>query len=208
MHYPRWSQAEAEFLEEMAGSYPLREIAARFHRRAAVEKWPVHRSMYAISQRLRRTGWHSEVRCGEWLTTGGAAELLGCPGTRVEAWLRRKRTTEILEPKWRGAFRYISRTSWRRLAKQQPQMLGGFTSDQLFALLEDRRLADAISERYPRPRGDWRIRCVETGQVWNSCIEAAAELHVSFSAISLAMRQGRPVRALGMTFEALREVAA
>jgi DNA-binding transcriptional LysR family regulator len=48
---------------------------------------------------------------------------------------------------------------------------------------------------------------VETGQVWPSAVAAARELHVSQAAITLAMRQARPVRVLAMTFEALREVA-
>jgi hypothetical protein len=52
--------------------------------------------------------------------------------------------------------------------------------------------------------GDWRVRCIETGQVWASCAAAARELHVSQAAVSLAIRQGRQLTALGMTFEALR----
>jgi hypothetical protein len=51
------------------------------------------------------------------------------------------------------------------------------------------------------------VRCVETGQVWPSAVKAAAELHITQAAITLAMRQGRPVASLGMTFEALRDVA-
>jgi PAS domain-containing protein len=113
---------------------------------------------------------------------------------------------EILQPVWRGKFRYVSRAAWRRLARQRPQALGGFSADRLFQLLEDRELAEQVASRYPRPRGDWRVRCVETGQVWPSAVKAAAELHVSQAAITLAMRQARPVRVLGMRFEALREV--
>jgi hypothetical protein len=108
---------------------------------------------------------------------------------------------------WRGPFRYISRTSWRRLARERPQALGGFDADRLFQLLEDRELAEEVASRFPRPRGDWRVRCVETGQVWPSAVAAAQELHVAQTTITLAMRQARPVRVLGMRFEALREVA-
>jgi hypothetical protein len=100
----------------------------------------------------------------------------------------------------------VSRQNWRRLARERPQALGGFDADRLFALLEDRELAEEVANRYPRPRGDWRVRCVETGQIWPSAVSAARELHVSQAAITLAMRQARPVRVLAMTFEALREV--
>ena len=203
---PRWTRPESEFLESLAESFPVREIANRYRRKAGQMKWP-ERSAKAIHLKLIRMGHDARVRTGEWVTTGGAAEILGCPGTRVEAWLRRRTTREILQPIWRGSFQYISRTSWRRLARERPQALGGFDADRLFALLEDRELAEEVANRYPRPRGDWRVRCVETGQVWPSAVKAAAELHVSQAAITLAMRQGRPVTVLGMRFEALREVA-
>jgi hypothetical protein len=203
---PRWTRPESEFLESLAESFPIKEIANRYRRKAGQVGWP-ERSAKAIHLKLVRMGHHTRVRAGEWVTTGGAAEILGCSCTRVEAWLRTKRNREILQPIWRGAFRYVSRASWRRLATERPQALGGFDAERLFVLLEDRELAESIAARYPRPRGDWRIRCVETGQVWPSAVSAARELHVTHQTITLAMRQARPVRALGMRFEALREVA-
>jgi hypothetical protein len=202
----RWSSAESEFLETMAGDLPLKEIVRLYQRHAAEHGWP-ERTHRAIQQRLIRMGHAARVRTGEWVTSGGAAEILGCPGTRVEAWLGRKHIKEILRPVWRGKFRYVSRPAWRRLARQRPQALGGFDADRLFQLLEDRELAEQVANRYPRHRGDWRIRCLESGQVWPSANQAAAELHVSQAAITIAIRQQRPVRVLGMTFEALRDAA-
>jgi hypothetical protein len=111
---------------------------------------------------------------------------------------------QILAPEWTGSIRYISRRSWRRLARQMPRVLGGFSADALFLLLEDRDLAESVAAAHPRPMGDWRVRCIETGQIWASCAAAAKELHVSQAAVSLAIRQHRQLTALGMTFEALR----
>ncbi len=203
---PRWTPAETDYLESLAGEYPMKEIGRRYRRHAGLEGWP-KRTDKAIQLKLTALGHPTRVRAGEWLTTGGAADLLGCSCARVEAWFRSKRNSEILNPQWRGKFRYVSRRNWRKLARQRPQALGGFSADQLFALLEDRELAEQVAARYPRPRGDWRVRCIETGQVWPSAVKAAAELHVSQSAIIIAMRRGMPVRVLGMTFEALRDVA-
>lgn len=202
---PRWSPAEADYLESLAGDLPLMEIGRRYRRHAGLEGWP-SRTDKALQLKLAALGHPTRVRAGEWLTTGGVADLLGCAGTRVESWLRYRRNSEILKPQRRGAFWYVSRRNWRRLARQRPQALGGFSADQLFALLEDRELAEQVAARYPRPRGDWRVRCVETGQVWPSAVKAAAELHVSQAAIIIAMRRARPVRVLAMTFEALRDV--
>jgi hypothetical protein len=89
-----------------------------------------------------------------------------------------------------------------------PRVLGGFSADALFLLLEDRRLAESVAAQYPQAIGDWRIRCVETGQIWPSCIAAARELNVSRQAISKAILNTRPVWCLGMTFEALRGARA
>ena len=203
---PRWSRAEADYLESLAGDLPLKEIGRRYRRHAGLDGWP-RRTDKAIQLKLVRMGLPVRVRAGEWLTTGGVADILGCPNTRVEAWLRSRLNSEILKPQWRGAFRYVSRRNWRRLACQRPQALGGFSADRLFALLEDRELAEQVAARYPRPRGDWRIRCVESGRIWPSAVKAAAELHITQAAITLAMRQRRPVASLGMTFEALRDVA-
>jgi len=202
-HPPRWTQPEIDHLEQLAGDVPFPTLLRSMHYKATAEGWPP-RTDKAIVMRMRRSRQFCRARTGEWTTTYGAGELLGCPGTRVEAWLRRKPVAAILDPQWTGGTRYINRRSWRRLARVMPRVLGGFSSDALFALLEDRELADAIAEQHPRPMGDWRVRCIETGQIWPSCGAAARELHVTQAAVSLAIRQRRQLTALGMTFEALR----
>ena len=191
---PRWTQPELDHLESLAGDVPFPTLLRSMHYKATAEGWPP-RTDKAIVMRMRRSRQFCRARTGEWTTTYGAG-----------AWLRRKPIARILDPQTTGGTRYINRRSWRRLAKQMPRVLGGFSSDALFLLLEDRDLADAIAEQHPRPMGDWRVRCVETGQIFSSCGAAARELHVTQACISLAIRQARPVAALGMTFEALRGV--
>jgi len=206
-HPPRWTQPEIDHLEQLAGDVPFQTLLRSMHYMATAEGWPP-RTDKAIVMRMRRTRQLCRARTGEWTTTYGAGELLGCPGSRVDAWLRRKPIARILDPQATGGTRYINRRSWRRLARVMPRVLGGFSSDALFALLEDRDLADAVAAAHPRPMGDWRVRCVETGQIWPSCGAAARELHVSQAAVSLAIRQGRQLTALGMTFETLRGAGA
>lgn len=204
--YPSWGRDEAEYLDSLAGDVPFPELLRRMRDQATRKGWP-KRSEKAILMRLRRTGQRGRARQGQYMTTGGVAELLGCPGTRVDAWLRRPRVREILQPRWVGKTRYIERRAWRRLAREMPRVLGGFDADALFALLEDRELAESVASSYRRPCGDWRVRCVETGRIYRSCFEVAQEHHVTQAAVSLAVRQQRPLRALGLTFEALRSAA-
>jgi hypothetical protein len=202
--YPFWSREEADLLDTLAGDVPFPDLVARFQRQAKRSGWP-SRSDKAILTRLRRTGQRGHVRCGHELTTGGVAALLGCPAARVEAWLRREPIREILQPRWIGRTRYIERRAWRKLATEMPNVLGGYTADQLFLLLENRELAERVAGTYRCKKGDWRIRCVETGWIYSSCGEAARAYHVTQACISLAIRRGRPVASLGLTFEALRK---
>jgi len=204
---PRWTAAEIVYLDHLAGDVPWPLLLRRMRVAATANGWPP-RSEKAISQRLRRTGQASSARHGDWTTTGGAGDILGCKGTRIDSWLRRKRIRDLLQPLQVGMVRYINRRGWRRLAREMPRVLGGFSADVLFLLLEDRELADAVAAAHPRPIGDWRVRCVETGQVWSSCGSAAAEFHMSQAAVSMAVRRGRPVPTLGLTFEAFRGAKA
>jgi hypothetical protein len=100
--------------------------------------------------------------------------------------------------------RYISREGWRRLAKGRPKALAGFDPDRLFQLLEDRDLAEDVAARYPLHLGCYPIRCIETGQRWDSARKAAAELFVNSAYICRTIRERRPVTVLGLTFERVR----
>lgn len=203
MSYHRWLPEESDYLERLAGDVPFPELLTRMRRRATVMGWP-SRSEKSILLRIKRAGLQATARTGAVVTTGGVGEILGCPATRVEAWLSRPRVVAILQPRRVGNVRYIERSAWRRLAREMPRILGGFDVVALFALLEDRELAEQVAAAWPRPCGDWRVRCVETGRIYPSCGHAAREHHVTQACISLAIRERRPVRALGLTFEALR----
>ena len=202
--HPAWSQAEADYLDWQVGDLPFPELVARYQRHAQREGWP-QRSDTAILQRLRRTGQRARTRDGACLTTGGVADILGFPRSRVGAWLKSKPVMAILQPRRVGHFFYFERAAWRKLAREMPYVLGGATVEALFVLLEDRALAEQVAAEHPVSWGDRRIRCVETGRVYANCDEAAKLLHIHRSTISLAINQGRPVRSLGLTFEPLRK---
>jgi hypothetical protein len=201
---PGWSAAESEYLKRYAGQEPFPDVVRRFHAAARANGWPM-RSNTAIIQRLHRIGLHAGCRHGDWLTYCMVGELLGCSGDRVAAWTRSPKVRALLQPRWRGKARWACRANWRRLAQQMPRILGGYSADALFALLEDRELADQVAAEHDTRLGDWRVRCVETGRVYRNCSAAARELHVHRSTINLAIREGRPVAALGLTFEAMRK---
>jgi hypothetical protein len=205
--YPSWTPPEAAYLDQLVGDLPFPELVGRYQRQAERQGWP-SRSASAIQQRLVRTRQSGRARMGECLTSGGIAEILACPHSRVNAWLKRPKVCDVIKPRKVGAFWYIERRALRRLAREMPQVLGGFGVDALFQLLEDRELAEEVCRQCPSHWGDKRIRCIETGRVWPSCSAAAEALHVDYTTISLAIKQRRPVRVLGLRFERVRQPAA
>lgn len=201
---PYWSQPEAAYLDQLAGDLPFPELVISYQRRARLMQWP-NRSASAIQQRLVRTRQSGRARLGACLTSGGIADILGCPKSRTNAWLKRPAVRAVLQPRRVGQFFYVERRALRRLAREIPQVLGGFGADALFQLLEDRELAEKVARQCPSFWGDKRIRCIETGRVWPSCSAAAEALHVDYTTISLAIKQRRPVRVLGLSFERVRQ---
>jgi hypothetical protein len=201
-----WTTAESEYLERYAGQEPFADLVRRYQAAARQHGWPM-RSKSAIIQRLHRMGLQARCRHGDWLTYYAVGELLGCSGDRVAGWSRKAAVRELLKPRWRGKGWYVRRDNWRRLAKKMPQILGGFDADALYLLLEDRDLAEQVAAEHRTTLGDWRVRCIETGRMYSSCSAAARELHVDHTTINLAIRQRRPVAALGMTFEQVRGAA-
>jgi hypothetical protein len=199
----KWLADETAYLEKIVGDVPFPLLCKRMAKRAAEHGWPV-RTPKAIAVRLYKLGHQCSGRNGEWVTTGVVAEILNCKNSRVNKWIHQHGVKRILEPLRVGNVWYVKRSAWRRLAHEMPHILGGYSVDQLYALLEDRELAEQVASEHPLRSSDYRVRCIETGRVWPSQTAAASELHVSHATISNAIVQGRSVPVLGLTFELLR----
>ena len=201
---PRWTAPEIDYLEQYAGQVPFPDLVYQMHRKAMKHGWPV-RSAVAIRKWLNTRGQHVGCRHGEWMTYSGVGDLLNCSSDRVANWARTPEVRAILEPRWRGKAWFTSRDSWRRLARKMPRILGGFSADALFLLLEDRDLAEQVAAAHRSTLGDWRIRCIETGEIYENCSAAARRYHLNRSTINRAIHEGRPVASIGLTFEQLRQ---
>ncbi len=202
-----WSPEELAYLAEHDSNMPFAMVADSFHRQALEQGWP-SRSESAIRNmrfKLGRTNpMKTTMRIGELTTTGGAALILGCSQKRILKIVTNPLNRSFLQVIWTGTMRYISREGWRRLARERPKALAGFDPDRLFQLLEDRDLAEEVAARYPLHLGCYPIRCIETGQRWDSARKAAAELFVNSAYICRTIRERRPVAVLGLSFERVR----
>ena len=203
MNPPRWSDQEIEVLRQLSGDYPT-SLAIQNFKTWATRNNSFPRSKFAIVRKMKELDIFSpNLRTGYFTTTGGAAELLGCSRHVIDGWLRNSTITAILRPVFRGNRKFVSRDSWRRLATKMPEVFAGFKSDNLFMLLEDRVLANAIAAKFTKRITDFRIRCIETGRIWPDAGKAAKELYISKRQLNIATKKRKSVKCLGLSFERL-----
>ena len=178
----RWTQAEIEHLESIAGDLPSPAVHGAYNEWAA-ENGFQPRTMQAIWALARSQGISLKAE-GEYVATSYVASLLGIPIQTVTSWISYGHLT-IYEGLARS---YVLRTSLRRLAKKRPHLFAGFGREKLFLLLEDEKLADFIAENYPRNNHRHRgVRVVETGRVYRSLRLAAKAHSVSHTGIARAI---------------------
>jgi hypothetical protein len=89
------------------------------------------------------------------------------------------------------------------LASQQPALFGGIEAERLFALFEDRSLADSIAAAHPCSPRDFRVRCVESGRTWPSIRQYCRRLSLNRRQVDKAVRNGRPLPS-GLHLEVVR----
>lgn len=174
----RWTPAEINHLLSLVGDYPTALIVHHYQVWSALRGFP-QRSDVAIDRRLRLEGVDREP-IGVWIQTGTLTGLLGVSYTTVDRWVHRGyiRAHKFPCAEYRGIHspvRYFKREDVRAFARRQPECFAGVTRQNLFLLLEDARMADDISTRFPTRAGKdrRRVRCVETGRVYPSCTLAA-----------------------------------
>ena len=203
----KWSFAEIKQLELIGDQYPLKITIQKYQTWARLRRQPP-RTARSIHGKLSKLGicYSKRIASGELLSTRDVADILGFSTDRMVYVV--DKNTDILCPVWAGRRRYANRANWRQLAMERPRIFGGCTANKLFVLLEDRDLAEHISKNYRFRLGDYRIQCLETKQIWANACAAARDLFISPSALTLAIRQNKPVPTLGLTFERLADAVS
>jgi DNA-binding transcriptional MerR regulator len=188
-------------VEALAGDVPWLDLVERYTEWAKLNRYP-QRTRRAITHICAGAGV-STTACGEYVTTGYIAEVLDINVRCVQEWLRRG----VLPYRQaaRIGYRYVRRVDLRTLAMDRPHLFSGVSVDRLNALIEDLDLSQRIAATYPR-RGNYstiqaprRVRCIETGQVFDTIGEAARAVYVSHQGITKALQRGW--RAAGYRWE-------
>ena len=195
-----WSEAEIAILKDKAETMPSKQLVRAFNN-ATVQLGNPKRTQKSISIKLFELGFSLQTK-HQVYTTGAIARHLGLSSNTVRGWLRMglesyKQTNNINSPF------FITTRSLRRFARKKPHFFGGIPHIDLFLLLEDEQLVEHIVKTYPKRNScitpPQPVRCIETGVIYNSYVEAAKAIYVSNYAIYQAIKFNRPV--IGLHFE-------
>lgn len=199
----RWTDDQVDYLRSIAGEYALPDLVEAFNSTAHFKKWP-KRTISALTNKLTELGLSRRPMVGDWIQACHAAEMLGVNTKRIARLTSDPELQAILEPRRHNFSVYVHRNNWKRLAREQPHRLRGIKVERLNELLENRKLSESIAALGPNHRNRFIVRCVETGMCYPSMAAAARAYHVTLGAISKAIKRGRPVKCLGLTFEQLQ----
>lgn len=191
-----WSPREIEQLRRMATNLQREELV-RFYQAWAKARNLPERSRSAIFGAASIHGI-SLAAAGATITPKRIAKILGVGHSRIERWLQdglphsRPRRREGSQ---QSAVRYVRRAHLVAFAREKPEHFGGIPRGNLYMLLRNMELATSIAERFPvNPtmirRRSIRVRCVETGQEYESLSAAAKAMFVTKQALDGAIARG------------------
>lgn len=190
----QWTKAEIAILIDKAETMPSKQLVRAFNN-ATVQLGNPKRTQASIFIKLGELGFSMRTK-HQVYTTGGVARMIGISPDTVRHWLKMglesyKQTTNRNSPY------FITTRSLRRFAKQHPECFGGIPHVDLFLLLEDEQLVEHIVKTYPKRNRvitpPQPVRCIETGVVYNSYIEAANAIFVTRCAIYKSVKYKRPI---------------
>jgi len=189
-----WNDREIHFLASIAETMPLDTLCHTFNCFASRNNRP-QRSVLSIKRKLDLLGYSSKPEIGSF-TTVALGRLLGCSHETVRSWCKKG-----LEHKYRYNTHHgiidIKINNLKSFARKYPHLFGGFNRTDLFIALEDAKLIDYILENYPKRNSAMRdkqpVRCIETGRIYGSFVEAARNYLITPAGFRSAIIRGSAI---------------
>lgn len=188
--YTRWTEFEVNVLRSLAETTPQCQIKARYNSIVVKQGLP-QRSFTAIKSKCNKDGIliRPEV---ETYDVPYVAKCLGVCNTTIYKWIKDFGLKATRSRNKAYAHYYISHKSLRAFARKNPERFAGVDPINLFILINDKDLADQITEQYPRKIstqfGCTRIRCITTGKIYTSIGKLCREYNFSRSSFDWTMR--------------------
>jgi len=198
-----WSQEEIDFLQSNVGEYPFASVIRRYNQTALKRGWP-KRTRHSIKWKCEHLKLSWAVSDSSIIKLADVRRILGWSRFLCEQLVQNPELSRILKP-FKECFWYIKRKKLARLALLHPELFHGISCDKLYLVIEDMDTVDAIrSSLSLAKKSPYAIRCVETGEEWDSAPIAARHFNVSRYTIQHSVNKKQPVPCLGLTFERLR----
>lgn len=190
---PRWSTEERLEFERLCGDLPWRRLVTTYADWAQRNGYP-QRTEGALRVMASEIGG-SRVAMGQWIRLAVVQQITGLASPTVLRWVSRGLLPAHREGRPHRCRWYVHRDSLRKFAKQHPAYFAGLPASDLAVLFDP---GSPLVEQFasmPRQRliGEPRpVVCLDTGQTYESAVAAARDVHVTPSAVKLAIKKGRP----------------
>jgi len=180
----RWTAREDSALEQFCGEYPWLWVVKRYNAWAA-EAGHVTRSATALMKHAQKLGYNRKAS-GEYITLGVVSEILGIDREKPRRWVKRGLVRTYRRSQCKPSPYYVSRAALRAWARRDPSFFRCYAHDALVVLFDDTQTADTIHALpFVAARKHRRaVKCVDTGSVYQSVIEAARANYVTTTRIS------------------------
>lgn len=187
--YTRWTKAEIELLRSLAELTPPCHMKAKYNSIASKMNLP-KRSFKAIKSKCNKTGIiiRPEVQTYH---VPHVAKCLGVCKTTIYTWIQEEGLKASRRRNSPYSHYYISHKDLKAFVRKHPEKFGGVDPLNLFVLIDDKDLADRVTQQYPKKFVSQfpptRMRCVTTGKIYKSIGDLCREHNFSRSTFNWTM---------------------
>lgn len=150
------------------------------------------RTSLSIQNKLVKLGYSYEPSY-KYLAAYELAKTLGVTRNTIKYWTTRGLTGHQNRT-IAGSPIYYTPKDLRRFVRSHMEYFGGLKRINLFFALEDEDLVDEILKKYPQPyvaqSHPKRVRCIETGKIYSSQMQAAIDNNTSATLVSRSVKYG------------------
>ena len=181
----KWTEEEKDYLESLAGLYPLEKICKKMRAYQERNGLPV-RSQDAIKVKITKMGV-SRKRTLDNFNLAELARVLGVNRARTNNWY----TNYRLPIRRHGHSIAVPLEKFREWAYANPRLFADIDPERLNWLMDDAVFCQSTQELCrPTPGRKLAVQRLDTGEIYSSVAEASRSVYASNGVIGKAIARG------------------
>lgn len=168
--YTRWTKVEIDLLRSLAEMTPLYQMKGKYNSIASKMNLP-RRTLQSIKSKCNKSAIVIKPEVQTYNVPHVARCLDVCHST-IYSWIKYEGLKASRRRNSRYLHYYISHRDLRAFVRKHPQKFAGVDPLNLFILIDDKDLADKVTQQYPKRLPSQfpstRMRCVTTGKIYQS----------------------------------------